>query len=324
MPIPIDDVRLVWPYQMTQTQTVRTINAAGLQEEQEQEQIVYQDVIIDKLIMKRHTTGIDPFTGTDYGNAEIPKEHQYDPKTGLPIFHRYIAGTQHHLEWPHQKTQALEENDETPLENTEEKGRIQRWIVDPVTSRLPFIAKKTDVKSQEPTRTTAEPLEEVWQEALDRQRTARLTSSDPQRAEPWDEDTWRNIVEDSKSMSFTLLTPPMPETVREEMRGDISNFNSEARNKGDPALRILGKKQSAEVAALASAIAKVKHVADKRMKTPMQLRWETEHAKKVKMMKKKPLVTTGELMEALSKHMQQQKAAKKAGRTAAPKVEDMD
>ena len=79
MPFDMEDARLVIPYAST------SFGPNG--------QSLYEDVIVDNIVMERHTTGIDPFTGIDYGNQEIPKEHQYDPETGLPIFHRYIAGT---------------------------------------------------------------------------------------------------------------------------------------------------------------------------------------------------------------------------------------
>jgi large subunit ribosomal protein L24 len=54
--------------------------------------------------------------------------------------------------------------------------------------------------------------------------------------------------------------------------------------------------------------AKARHVAAQKMKTPMQLRWETEHAKKIKQQKTAPLVSTEDLMAALGRHIQAQKA----------------
>jgi large subunit ribosomal protein L24 len=84
VPFPVTNVRLVIPYKFTQIKKV--VNVAGVEEVRPV--TLVKDVVVDNLVMKRHTTGIDPFTGTDHGAAEIPKDHQYDPSTGLPSLHR--------------------------------------------------------------------------------------------------------------------------------------------------------------------------------------------------------------------------------------------
>ena len=111
VPLPMDSVRLVIPSE---------INQGGVKR--------YKDVIVEKIFMERHTTGIDPYTGTDYGNTEIPKEHQYDPRNGLPIFHRYISGTNHRIEWPWEREEWTEEVEVTQEPGTEKRSWLKKTM----------------------------------------------------------------------------------------------------------------------------------------------------------------------------------------------------
>jgi large subunit ribosomal protein L24 len=303
VPISINDVRLVIPYETTQI--VRELNReTGIEEERSKK--VFQDVIVDKVHMKRHTTGIDPFTGTDYGANEIPKDHQYDPVSGLPIFHRYIAGTNHRIEWPWDMEKAAEDS-QAPEEDSRPKKTWGQTL-------NPLSLFK---RNKEPKASTITPEVNVVDEytsarqAHDTTRKTRPKSVDPEHMEAWDDvDTTRNIVEQGNDMSYTLIAPPFPDTLSEELRGHAADFNAEARkdfDKDAPRPAKVRAKRSTEQGDIAKEIAKAKHLAAQRMKTPMQLRWETEQAKKVKALKKAPLVSTEELMKALGRHMQVQR-----------------
>jgi large subunit ribosomal protein L24 len=275
----------------------------------------YSDVIVDKLTMVRHTTGIDPFTGADYGDAEIPKDHQYDPTTGLPIFHRYIAGTQHRIEWPWEKDQDIEDSGLTKEDKTDIRTRLRRF----------FGGKsggKETVAKEEETKPISDQLERA--KKADQQRIKeKPRSKDPGLAEAYDIDTGRNIVEGAESMAYTLIAPPFPDTLREEIRGNIQEFAVESSKKKDANVpRAVKPKRVTEQGIKAREEAKARHTAAQKMKTPMQLRWEQEHAKKLRTQKKAPLVTTEALMAALGQHLQKAKAAKRSQGVA--KAEELD
>ena len=84
----MEDVRLVAPYQISTTDK----DGNHVQ--------TWTDVVVDNVLLERHTTGIDPFTKIDYGTREFPEEHRFDPETGIPVFNRYIAGTRRRIQWP--------------------------------------------------------------------------------------------------------------------------------------------------------------------------------------------------------------------------------
>jgi large subunit ribosomal protein L24 len=86
-PFNVNDLRLVVPMTVTELHDGRPVK-------------VQQDVIVDKITLERYTRGVDPYTGTRTYKNTIPEEHRKDPKTDLPIYHRYIAGTRHVIEWP--------------------------------------------------------------------------------------------------------------------------------------------------------------------------------------------------------------------------------
>lgn len=311
VPLPITDVRLVIPYEITQ-----------------QGQKRYSDVIVDKIFMERHTTGIDPYTGTDYGDVEIPKDHQYDPQSGLPIFHRYIAGTRHRIEWP---WEVEEEFEAIPEESATDRQtwfrRTMGTIRHPITSLKRWrgqnnmngagVADKAEVA-------TAAELELIEQKELEKSKSERPRSEDPNHPEAYDNiDTTRNIVEGADSMSYTIIAPPFPDTLGEELRGNIHDFAIDARKDSEAPRSSIKVKRTSEQGVLAREVAKEKKRASESMKTPMQLRWELEHAKKLQAQKKTPLVETDTLLLALGQHMQKNGVKPKRSQ-ATRRVEDLD
>lgn len=316
MPVSMDDIRLVVPYASA---------AAG-----PTGQSIYEDVIVDKIHFERHTTGIDPFTGTDYGDAEIPKEHQYDPETGLPIFHRYIAGTRYRIAWPWEtETKAADSSAPTP-----NKKAAQGWLSKtlgtlrhPITTLQSWRNPSSNKKPRRAPSTLplSAQVENIEHSVLRKQRRAVLRSEDPKHKEAHDTvDTTRNIVEGYDSMSYTLVAPPFPETLGDELRGDIVALNANARHDTeDPYKPIRGKHISPKAQA-AQEFAQKKARAAERMKTPMQLRWEQEQAKKQAARKEGPAVDTDTLLAALGQHMSANGVKLTAKRRAASRIEELD
>lgn len=310
----MDDLRLVVPYEMTNV---------------EQHQKVYKDVIVDKIFMERHTTGIDPFTGIDYGNATIPEKHQYDPFSGLPIFHRYIAGTRHRIEWPWEKEEETTDSGVTAEETTDSQTWLKKTMSTlrhPITSLKNWRGQSKDTKpaaTKEEAPVIAQ-LEEIESQQLERMKNNRPRSVDPKYEDAHDNvDTTRNIVEAADSMSYTLVAPPFPESLGAELRSDIRDFavktNKAAKEDNDGSQPIRRPRRITEQQIRATEIMKEKRRAAERMKTPMQLRWELEHAKKTKEQKGKPMVDTETLLLALGQHMQKSgvKIKRRAGSDAA-------
>jgi large subunit ribosomal protein L24 len=316
VPIPIDDVRLVVPYEITQ----RVVRRDGLNEVEHFVK-VYKDVIVDRVVMERHTTGIDPFTGTDFADAEIPKEHQYDPLTGLPIFHRYIAGTRQRIEWPGEKEQEIEDIGVAEEGTEEKKGWVKRLGKNIKNKIWPDKPKSGVVEASMTLEDISTELNKIEAEMKDRFKTDRPKSHDPRFADAIDNvDTTRNIVEDPTPIQYRLINSPFPEDFGEELRAHRQEFVAQSRKNNDDAAPAPKRiKRRTEQGQIASELAKAKIAAAQSMKTPMQLRWETEHAKKVKQQKKAPLVSADDLMAALDNHLKQKKAQK-----APPKTAELD
>jgi large subunit ribosomal protein L24 len=282
--------------------------------------------------MERHTTGIDPFTGTDYGDAEIPAKHQYDPQTGLPIFHRYIAGTRHRIEWPWETEKTARNGNKTPKEKTERQtwlGKTLSTLRHPITTlqRMTGTSTKSgaprsvEPESDEPLLTQLETIEAKRQQKL---RTKPRSKAE--KTDAYEVDTTRNIVEGAESMSYTLVAPPFPETLAAELRGDIHDFAIAARkDKDDPYTGIRPKRTTPEQQATLELLQQKRRAALK-MKTPMQLRWEAEAAKKKTAA---PAVDTDTLLRALGEHIikgkKEMKMKRKAAKAAEPaKAEELD
>lgn len=311
--IPLDHVRLVIPSE---------INQGGVKR--------YKDVMVEKIFMERHTTGIDPYTGTDYGNSEIPEEHQYDPRNGLPVFDRYIAGTNHRIEWPWEREEWTEE-----VATTEEKSADSRsWFKKTVaTISQPFSSldrwRSSNKKSSEQQDSSAlktddieENLTEIEKQQRERLKTSPPRSKDLDLPEAYnDVDTTRNIVERADSMSYTLATPPFPDTLSEELRDEIHDFSIKMKKERDPKAPRIKINKHSEQGVLAREIAKERKRAADAMKTPMQLRWELDQRKKAEALKKQPLVDQESLLTALGQHMQKKAAKPYLGKKQFPDQE---
>jgi large subunit ribosomal protein L24 len=312
VPIPIDDVRLVVPYEITEKKSVY----------KDGQEVVapvkyFTDAIVDKIYMERHTTGIDPFTGTDYGDAEIPEEHQYDPQSGLPIFHRYIAGTRERIEWPWEKEEEIQDSGITEESKTDNQTWIRKTLGTlrhPIQSVKRWTSKDTApvTEAKQSEEKLSEKLTQIEQEVRETRQTSLPRSIDPRYADAYDNtDTTRNIVEGAENMSYTLLAAPYPPSLGDELRSHIQDFTAESRRNKDDSAPVAKKvKHKTERSVIASEIAKAKHAAAQQMKTPMQLRWETEHAKKIRQQKKAPLVSTEELVRKLQGYRRQRKGVK--------------
>lgn len=313
VPIPLASLRLVIPSE---------INQGGVKR--------YKDVIVEKIFMERHTTGIDPYTGTDYGNSEIPEEHQYDPRNGLPIFHRYIAGTNHRIEWPWEREELTEE-----VSVGEEKGADNRtWLKKTIaTVSQPFSSlsrwRSSNKESREQDSTMALKSDGIAENLteIEREQQGRFKSKPPQSKnddvqEAWDGvDTTRNVVEGSQSMSYLLVAPPFPDTLGEELRNDIRDFSIKTKkemSKDPDAPRSIKIPRHSEQGVLAREIAKEQKRAADAMKTPMQLRWEMEQRRKAEALKKQPLVDQESLLAALGQHMQKKATKPYLGKKQIP------
>jgi large subunit ribosomal protein L24 len=311
-PIPLANLRLVVPYATTSysSEGAQAITSA-------------QDVVVDKIYMERHTTGIDPFTGTDYGDAEIPAKHQYDPQTGLPIFHRYIAGTRHRIEWPWETEKTARNSNKAPKKKTEHQtwlGKTLSTLRHPITTlqRLTGTSSNSSAprivepESDEPLLTQLETVEAKRQQKL---RAKPRTKAE--KTDAYEIDTTRNIVEGAESMSYTLVAPPFPETLGAELRGDIHDFAIAARKDQDNPYNAIRPSRSTPQQQAALELLKQKREAALKMKTPMQVRWEAEQAKKKATA---PAVNTDMLLQALGKHMIKSKMEMKARRKPAKAV----
>lgn len=297
MPIPIENVRLVTPYETTQIRRV-VDEETGVEEERAVK--VFQDVIVDKVRMERHTTGVDPFTGIDYGSKKFPEAHQFDPKTGVPVFNRYIAGTHHRIEWPWEKEESVAEEAHTP--EIEDAPRLRDKIIHPIAALKGELNKKPE-EAPEPESDVVEEYTEAVKQVYQKKGTEVPTSKDGfNPREQFDGiDTGRNPIEQAIiEQQSPLGLPPFPDAVSREL-GLSRDLELHIRDKRKKAMR-------------------TQFVAPP--KTPMQLRWEADQKKKAEMMKE-PLVKEEDLFEALGKHIQAQRGAGK-GSGKAEKLEDVD
>jgi large subunit ribosomal protein L24 len=285
----------------------------------------YNDVIVDNVFMEQHTTGIDPFTGRDYGASEFPKEHRYDPQTGLPIFNRYVAGTKERIAWPDEKKEFEEE--EAP-QTQKDKVVKPSWIRHPIKRWKAGKAQTTTVSTSNETK-EAEGLTKAEKEAEKEANELRKSLLEPVRPKSrkaedqgvYDADTTRNVIEGAESMAYELISPPFPETLKDELR---SHLKTRRKDKDDAAPAKKRVQFLTEAGIAAEAKSQGKRDAALKMKTPMQLRWETEQAKKIKQREESPLVSTDDLMAALGKHIEQQRAQKGQKKIAPPRTEELD
>jgi large subunit ribosomal protein L24 len=313
VPLPLADVRLVIPYELTKDNRK-----------------IFSDVIVDNIVLERHITGVDPFTFTDYGDAEFPPEHRYDPKTGLPIFHRYIAGTRQRIEWPWEHSPEIEDRGVTEEDAPDKQTWFRKTLSTlrhPIDSYKGLTSSSSEVstkKDSTPEPIRKEELEEI--ELEEKERLRKPKGQDIHRNEAYDNtDTTRNIVETAESIQYRLITPPFPEALGQELRSDIQDLVIESSKDKDGSKSHSKKlKKITQHARAHSEKDKAKRIAAERMKTPMQLRWEKDHAKKLQEREKTPLVTTEALMAALGQHMQKTQASPWKPKRHAAKTQELD
>lgn len=333
VPIPMDDVRLVVPYEITKKERrVEKDENGRIIGEKFEDVIVREDVIVDGVTMRQHITGVDPYTNVDYGNAEFPKEHRLDPRTGLPIFHRYISGTNHRIEWPWEMETAIEDSGATEEVEADGQSKLQkltgamfsplatykRWRVQDGTTSTQMTAA-----AEQSEKDIAERVSDIEKEVEQARRTAPPSSQDPHQYSAWDEiDTTQGALEEASSAQYTLVRSPLPPELRSELSSHKRDQKKEAQKKKNlekkaedatdaaPVVTKKKKKGAKKVLSKEGEAMKAKEAAAQRMKTPMQLRWEMEHAKKVK---QPPLVTVDEIFDAVNKHLSRHKVAGEAG-----------
>jgi len=314
----LNDMRLVIPYRIT-------IKAADGTPRH-----TYQDVIVDDIIMERHTIGLDPFTGIDHGDKEFPANHRFDPETGLPLFNRYIAGTRRRIHWPWEKSDDSTGDVavSTDADITEEKPSVLSTIRHPVKSlkRLLSKPKATTVATNAP-----ENADEAESERIDalietNNREASVPKPDKEKHTEWAENTGPHKAEPSdnnRSFYPTIVYPPHPNDLSVELASNIREkrwADSKDQNKSVVRDTIEKQKSEKEIAELE----RKKALMDS-MKTPLQLRWELERVKRLEA-EKVTQVDRGTLLAALGAHMQKSKAVKgrQAVSSGADKIVELD
>lgn len=314
--VPLEDVRLVVPYRIT------TVNADGI------ERHTYQDVIVDKVLMERHTTGRDPFTNVDYGNQEFPEEHRFDPESGLAIFNRYIDGTRQRILWPWEKD-AVESSHEQSTEQEKERLSVIGTIKQPIKSLKRLLRRGNDEKSK----AVLDPKSEY---DLDPTKINELIEvpdkvdaiprGEPEHKAPdHEDDTGRNKAEPSdntRSFYPTLVFPPFPNELVSELRSHKVE-NEDADQNGEPTDSEVQKAREQKRARRELEALEREHIVQDTMKTPLQLRWEVERAKKLEAEKASPRVDKQVLMIALGQHIHARRMAKKAA-SQPQKVSELD
>lgn len=313
-PVSMEDIRLVIPYRIT------TQNQDG------NDVHTWTDVVVDEIVMERHTTGIDPFTNIDYGNQEFPSEHRFDPETGLPIFNRYIAGTRRRIQWPWETAQP-EAQENRPAKkrdgsNTSLIGKLASPIksLKSITSRFGK-SKKQDQQLSEPKMSGEVKKAKKGQAKLEQfDQAPKLPRAQPAKLAPdYDDDTGRNKAEVSPHTSSfypTLVYPPFPSELTPEINQHAQEVKTAERNEKqdwyDDAKEVTPEERAERKAAKAEKLRR-KSIPDS-MKTPLQLRWEVERKNKLAAAEAAK-VDRRALMIALGRHM----AAKKEARSPASK-----
>lgn len=297
--MPYDNVRLLIPWDVE----YETKNGTIVKER--------QDVVVDAIELEKHTTGRNPFTG-EVNQAFIPEEHQVDPTTEEVIWHRYIAGTRQPIEWPWEESQQKEKDEKRRKRKDEGDEAVEEDAGKSVESSqggggflhtanpMNWLRKNKSADQDTQVSKDSEGKHLAPEYAVENQHRAR-----PREVEHpvYDDDTGRNIIEIDENHPDhfvpTLVYPPMPETVAEELREThISHIHRKR----------VENELSAEELKVERATRKAEKEAAKQrrlnsMKTPMQIRWDLEQAKKVKYDPNDPTPPPTELLLALGKHM---------------------
>ena len=200
-----------------------------------------KDVIIDKVHMERHSTGINPFTGdhagvdpetgkpivvdTDpetgeaiYAETAIPEEQSVDPQTGDPLYHRYVGFGSHfqRIPWPWEldEYKKKKEGQAEDLIEEEDKGFFKR-----TAGKVQTLFRRRGKEAPKPVEEEDEPEEAPT--SLERKPPIPPREDDPA---DYDDDTSLNVVEiglgnfDNEGHFVpTMVTPPMPKSVCREL-----------------------------------------------------------------------------------------------------------
>ncbi|KAF2005017.1 hypothetical protein P154DRAFT_519052 [Amniculicola lignicola CBS 123094] len=254
-PVPFSDIRLV--YKLMRPHPAYPHN------------LVPRDVVVDAIELRRHTSGIDPWTGEDV--ASIPIEHQKDPETGEWIYHRYVRGTGEYLKWPW----VLEQEKRDALDEEAKKRRTalhdNTGVWDKVKKVLPF-GRKNDMS-----------VEQQEEEEPDNRLRAPPPKPRPDTYS-FGCDTTADIIMDTSWTPNVLRSPPIPEFVVSELNAwkyEAAIAKEERKAMTDEEKQAQRAERWAEKQ---EAMAEVKRKMDERlalMKTPQQVAWELEQAKKI-------------------------------------------
>ncbi|KAF9738818.1 hypothetical protein PMIN02_003366 [Paraphaeosphaeria minitans] len=313
IPLSLEDIRLIIPYRMTK----RTGNGKDVHS--------WFDVVVDNILLERHTAGRDPFTGQDHGTREIPEEHQFDPRTGLPIFNRYIAGTRTRIQWPWEtKLPKEDEVARVTKANKEDSISLYGKVRHPVKFLKSKLGKGKKPAKPEQKPKTPEEIEELkLQSKLDQ---FNAVPTNPRGAPAgfssrFSDDTQRHRAEPSQhTASFypTLVYPPFPAELASEIQQHTHEAGIKERNEKqdwyEDAKEVTPEERAERKVAKAEKLRK-KTVPDS-MKTPLQLRWEVERRNKLAAAEKTK-VDRAALLIALGQHIEATRAAKQAARSPA-------
>lgn len=267
-----------------------------------------QDVIVDAVDLEKHTRGTNPFTGEE-DERNISEEHQVDPTTEEVIWHRYISGTREPIEWPWEKSEQKKEDEkrrncgdkggEIEEEQDVEKSKVEGKGISSFVRTLGGLRKDPKAKEQE----ESKPLTPKHGDRLERLNPESVTRAKPRERElpGHDDDTTRNLVEilDTAPEYFvpTLVYPPMPNSVIEELRDERARRYGPASKENTAEDRQVARQQAEE----AKEETRQKRINS--MKTPLQIRWELEQAKKAKCDPTSPPQLPEGLLLALGNHM---------------------
>lgn len=323
----MDDVRLVMPYRMT------TKDKTG------NDVHTWTDVVVDNIVLERHTTGIDPFTGVDYGTREFPEEHRFDPETGLPIFNRYIAGTRRRIQWPWETVLTKTEQDTGVKPSSEASESLIGKLKSPIQTSKAAIKnltsklrkpKEDEAKVTEVKLTEEEKEFERIQAKLDQVEKVPELPRGASETLPadFDDDTGRNKAEPSPyTSSFypTIVYPPFPRQLTSEIREHAKDVETAERNEKmdwyEDKKEITPEERAKRKAAKAEK--SKKKAIPKSMKTPLQLRWEVERKKKLEAAEVTK-VDREALMIALGRHMAAKQASRRPASSGTETVTELD
>lgn len=290
-PLPYDDVRLVAPFDFEEIRGDRIVK-------------MRRDVIVDKVIVEKHTSGADPFTP---GNSlkNIPEEHQVDPSTEETIFHRYVAGSRKPIPWPweaeEQSAQEVSKDSEVEEEKTGGAGGLLRKA-----NPLTWFRKDKDKKQT--VAASGDPSSDQEVAKYEPENIVRMKHK--QEPGEYPDDTTRNLVEmadqDIPPFRPTLIYSPMPDSVVVELtaaRKARQKERSEAQEQPEEEKRLAYEERRKAREEMMRAKDEKRQKLINTMKTPMQIRWELEQAKKEKYDPQQPTAPPKDLLLALGKHM---------------------